>query len=192
MSGIFDNLIKRIIDKLIEDGTIDASEADDYRFGLEVTLLKAGHYLSYLLIAFCMRKLPEFIIIFAVLCAFRRNTGGFHARTRLGCYFFSCTVILVSLLLSEVEINIFPMCVLLLFGLTMLHLLTPVQNKHRRLDDEENRCFRHRLFWLSVVLLIACAIMAVFGSYRLFWFLTVGVSLDAFLTILGKIQYETD
>ena len=37
--------------------------------------------------------------------AFRKNTGGFHARTRLGCYLFSCTAVAAALLLAGAELS---------------------------------------------------------------------------------------
>lgn len=90
------NLIDKITYDLVTDNSIDSSDVDAYKFGLEVTILKAFHYVSYIVLALCMKKFFEFVIIFAVLYVFRRNTGGYHAQTRIGCYLFSCAVIFIS------------------------------------------------------------------------------------------------
>lgn len=98
--NIYDSMIDRITAHLTEAGCICAEEADVYRFGIEVTFLKLVHIVSYLLIALCMGHVLEFVIIFGIFYVFRKNTGEFHARTRPGCYLFSCAAVTVALLLA--------------------------------------------------------------------------------------------
>ena len=83
MGEKYRNLIDKITYDLVMDNLIASSDVDAYKFGLEVTILKAFHYVSYIVLALCMKKFFEFVIIFAVLYVFRRNTGGYHAQTRI-------------------------------------------------------------------------------------------------------------
>lgn len=52
-------------------------------------------------IAFLMNRATECVIILAIFCLFRQNAGGYHAKTRVGCYVFSCAMIIVALLVID-------------------------------------------------------------------------------------------
>lgn len=98
MKTVTEILVEKILGNLIESNSIDVADVEIYKFGIETTLLKALHYTSYFLMALYMNKVFEFTIIFTVFYIFRRNTGGYHARTRIGCYLFSCVAIFLSFL----------------------------------------------------------------------------------------------
>lgn len=78
---------------MVKDGIILESEQDIYDFGIECLLLKLIHYISYITIAVMMQQVFD---LFVMACAFypiRVNAGGYHARTRIGCYFVSCLTV---------------------------------------------------------------------------------------------------
>ncbi len=188
MKNVNEILIEKIIENLIENNSIDAADVDVYKFGVETTLLKALHYTSYFVIALCMNKFLEFAIIFSVFYIFRRNTGGFHAKTRLGCYLFSCTVIFLSLFATDLNFNWWIAAIISILDLIILLILSPVQNSNRNLDTEEIKYFRHRLRTLSVIFsVVYIATLGLRGGFLITLY-TIGVTLDAFLTIMGKLQ----
>lgn len=181
-------LIDRIIHGLVEDESIDAADVEAYKFGLEVTMLKAVHYTSYIAIALCMKRFLEFLIIFAVLYTFRRNTGGFHAKTRIGCYLFSCAVIFLSLLATELSFAWWGMTVLSVLDLIVLLILSPVQHINRKLDAEDIVCFRRRLKIISLAFLIMYVVTSGLGGLYLVKLYTIGATMVTLLTVLGKLE----
>lgn len=135
-----------------------------------------------------MRRVPEFIVIFSIFCAFRRNVGGFHAKTRTGCYLFSCSVIVMALAAAGNEID-----PIFLYGLTFCELMLllfvfPVKNENRPLDEEEIVCFRKRLFILILLYMAAFVLTAWARWFRLIQLYAIGLTLAASLALLGKIQ----
>ena len=186
MKSVSEVLVDKIVDNLIKNDSIDAADVDAYRFGVEATILKALHYTSYLVIALCMDKLLEFAIIFAVFYIFRRNTGGFHARTRIGCYLFSCAVIFLSLLATELSFAWWGMAAVSVLDLIVLLILSPVQHINRKLDAEDIACFRRRLKIVSFVFLIIYAVTSGLGRMYLVELYTIGVTMTTLLTILGN------
>lgn len=188
MKSVSEALVDRILDKLIENNSIDAADAEVYKFGVETILLKALHYTSYFVIALCMNKFLEFAIIFAVFYIFRRNTGGYHAQTRIGCYLFSCAVIFLSLFATELSFSWQGAAIISILDIIILLILSPVQNSNRNLDTEEIVYFRHRLRILSVIFFVVY--IGTIGL-KLGYFITlytIGVTMDTLLTILGKLQ----
>lgn len=187
MKPTYDNLVNKLTDHLLKKDGV-CMDADACRFGIEIMLLKLLHFVSYLVIAACMKRTIEFIIIFFVFYAFRRNTGGYHARTRTGCYLFSCTAITAALAATGKEMNLWFMAGLALCELAVLFWISPVENENRPLEEDEISCFRKRFYLLSVVFAIGFILTQIAGYRQLVWLYTIGLSLAAALAILGKIQ----
>ncbi len=173
---------------LTEEDCICAEEADAYRFGIEVTFLKLVHIASYLLIAVCMKRVLEFIVIFGIFYVFRKNTGGFHARTRLGCYLFSCTAVAAALLLAGAELSGKITMGLTAACLIVLFCISPVRHENRSLEEEEISFFRRRLCLLSAIYTIGVILMELTGYGRLAGLLLSGLLLVTALAVLGKLQ----
>ncbi|MCH5248384.1 MAG: accessory gene regulator B family protein [Lachnospiraceae bacterium] len=188
MGEKYRNLIDRIIYGLVEDKSIDMVDVEAYKFGLEVTILKAVHYVSYIVIALCMNKFLEFVIVFSILYAFRRNTGGFHAKTRIGCYLFSCAVIFLSLLATKLSFTWWGMTVVSVLDLILLLILSPIQHINRRLDAEDITYFRRRLKIISLAFIIIYAVTSGLGGWYLVKLYTIGFTMVTILTVLGKLE----
>lgn len=188
MKSVSEILVDKVIENLMENNSIDAADVEVYKFGVEATLLKALHYTSYLVIALYMNKLLEFAVIFAVFYIFRRNTGGFHAKTRIGCYLFSCAVIFLSLFATKLNFGWWGMTTVALLDLIVLLVLSPVQHSNRKLDTEDIVCFRRRLKIISLVFVIIYAVTTKMGGMYLIELYTIGLTMVTLLTIMGKLQ----
>ena len=84
----------RILNQLIKLNIIDSEDEEIYRFGLEGIFLKLIHYLSYFLIAALLREWVRFLLFFSAFLLLRKNAGGYHAKTKGGCYVSSCLTVL--------------------------------------------------------------------------------------------------
>lgn len=188
MKNVSEVVVDKIIENLMENNSIDAADVEVYKFGVEATLLKALHYTSYLVIALYMNKLLEFAVIFAVFYIFRRNTGGFHAKTRIGCYLFSCAVIFFSLFATKLSFGWWGMTTVALLDLIVLLVLSPVQHCNRKLDTEDIVCFQRRLKIISLVFVIVYAVTTKMGGMYLIELYTIGLTMVTLLTIMGKLQ----
>lgn len=188
MNEKYKHFVDKIANKLVADHTIDVTEIEAYKFGIEVTILKVIHYVSYIAIALCMRKFLEAVVIFAVLYTFRRNTGGFHAKTRLGCYVFSCAVIFLSLFATELNFAWWGMTATSVLDLIVLLIISPVQHINRKLDVEDIACFRRRLKIISLTFLIIYAVTSGLGGLYLVKLYTIGATMATILTVMGKLE----
>ena len=188
MKNICEVIVDIIIENLIRDNSIDSADSEMYRFGVEVTILKALHYTSYLVIALCMNKFLEFAVIFVVFYIFRRNTGGYHAQTRIGCYLFSCAVIFLSLFATELSFSWRAMTTVSFLDLIALLILSPAQHSNRKLDMEDIVCFRRRLKIISLAFLIIYIATTGLGGIYLIELYAIGLTTVTLLTILGKLQ----
>lgn len=188
MKTLYEQLVDKITYSLIENKLINAEDEDAYRFGTEVTLLKSMHFVSYLVIAVLMKKAFEFLVIFAVFYLFRRNTGGFHCKTRLGCYLFSCAVVFLSLFATNLSFAWWGMTAVSVLDLIVLLILSPVQHINRKLDAEDIACFQRRLKIISLAFLIIYATTSGLGELYLVKLYTIGATMVTLLTVLGKLE----
>lgn len=188
MKTVTEILVEKILGNLIESNSIDVADVEIYKFGIETTLLKALHYTSYFLMALYMNKVFEFTIIFTVFYIFRRNTGGYHARTRIGCYLFSCVAIFLSFFATELNFNWRGATIISVLDIIILLALSPVQNSNRNLDIEEISCFKHRIRILSVIFFVVYIITIELRAGYYIALYTIGLTMDTLLTILGKLQ----
>ncbi len=188
MGEKYRNLIDKITYGLVADNTINSADVEAYKFGLDITILKAFHYVSYIAIALCMKRIIEFVVIFAVLYVLRRNTGGFHAQTRIGCYLFSCGVIFLSLFATGVSLSWWGAAIISILDIIILLILSPIENNNRNLDTEDIKYFRHRLKILLVIFFVVyIATIGLRAEYFITLY-TIGLTMDTLLTILGKLQ----
>lgn len=188
MKSISETLVEKITEKLVENNSIDASETEVYKFGVEVTVLKVLHYTSYLMIALYMGKLIDFAVIFAVFYLFRCNTGGFHAQTRIGCYLFSCTVIFLAISATSISFSWRGMTIASILDIVALLILSPVLHKNRKLDIEDITFFRHRLRVISLLFSVIYVVTSIGKEMHFIKLYTIGITLVTLLTVLGKIQ----
>lgn len=183
-----DSLIDKAVDCFRKENIAGTDEEEIYRFGLEITLLKILHFISYFGIAACMKKIPEFIIIFGIFCTFRRNTGGFHAKTRMGCYLFSCLMVSISLAATGGEIHLRCIYGLSLCDLVVLWFISPVKNENRPMDQEEISCFRKRLCIIIAIYAFVFLFTVKLGYFYLVFLYSIGLTLTTVLAVFGKIQ----
>lgn len=173
--------------KLVCYHIIAEDDAEIYKFGMECLILKIIHCISYLWIAVCLQRVPELILIGSVLIPLRRNAGGYHAKTKTGCYLFSCCYIFIILLLSHFTINQFLLWGLLVLSDIIIYVMSPADNENKRLDEKEKEFYRKKA---REILILANICIIVFDAIQ---FVTIGglirwaICAAAFLLVLQKI-----
>lgn len=183
-------LIEKILNKLIADDVIERKDTPAYRFGIEVMMLKILHYTTYFVIAVSLGKITEFIVIFTIFVIWRRNTGGYHEKTRLGCYFLSCAVVTGSLLATEILYFKSISVGIIIIEMVVLLLIAPVRNKNRPMDEEEAASFKYRLKWVAVFITVCCSILLVLEKWYILRLCMIGISVALILAVMGMIQHK--
>lgn len=145
----------RILDQMIRLHIVDSEEAEIYRFGLEGLLLKIVHYISYLLIAILFGEVLQFLLFFAAFMVLRKSAGGYHAKTKAGCYIVSCLTVAVEVtsikFIAAWKYAVEICLILTIVADGFILRIAPLGNHNRELDETEIRYFRKRtLIFLAV------------------------------------------
>ena len=184
-----DRLVEGILLRIKTGNLVDEENAEIYQFGLECMLLKAVHIMSYLVIGLCMGELLSLVVSGSILIPLRRKAGGFHAKTRIGCYIFSCGIITLLCLFNKILI----MPVMGIAGVIVADILVllfaPVENENRELDAEERILFRKQAICCMAVVNVILVVMFLFGKYLFvaYW-LENGLIFAGILLLLGVMK----
>lgn len=176
--------------KLVFHQIISEEDGDLYKFGMECLILKIAHCISYLWIAACFHLVPELIVIGCVLIPLRRSAGGYHAKTKTGCYLFSCCYISIILLLSQMEINQFLLWGLLALCDCIIFFLSPADNENKRLDEKEKIYYRKKARIILILANTGCMILPVIHYINIGGLIRWGIYAAAFLLVLQKIRNQ--
>lgn len=183
MDYILDLFLKHIV----SEECIKEEELDIYRFGLECMILKLIHYVSYIIIAIVLHSLPGLLLSSCVMIPLRSKAGGYHAKTRIGCYVFSCSMITALCLLNRMVLPEFIHMVILVIANIIILVWAPVENENRPLEQVEINVFRKRVI---ITLLIADAIIFVmiWQNASMYNFLINGIVMMSILLTLEKAK----
>lgn len=184
----------KIIRQLIALELIDGEEEDIYRFGLEVLSLKVLHYASYLLIAAFLHEIPRFIAFVLAFILLRKNAGGYHAKTKSGCYVGSCVTVLTMILcikgfsvLAPWKITLGSMFIMLA-GDIIIWKMAPSGNRSRIFDETEERIFKHRTH--IVLIFETLAVSVIIAAGKEVYAIPVGLAIgcEMVLLLLEKLR----
>lgn len=183
MDYILDLFLKHII----SEKCIKEEERDIYRFGLECMILKLIHYVSYIIIALALHSLPSLLISSCVMIPLRSKAGGYHAKTRIGCYVFSCSMITVICLLNRIILPELIHMIILVIANIILLIWAPVENENRPLEQVEVYAFRKQVI---IILLIADTIILgmIWQGISIYNFLMNGIVMMSILLALEKAK----
>ena len=98
-------MIVKFVKYLIDKDVLDKQYEEDSIYGLTIMLEKIAAYVVLFCIAFIVRKPIEGIIFTVSFMAVRQTTGGFHAKSFLGCLTGSVLTLLMALEIYNGIIN---------------------------------------------------------------------------------------
>ena len=77
-----------MLSAFLKNNIICETEKDIYQYGIECIYLMIINYLSLFVIAIIMGMFKELLLLSCSFIPLRKNAGGFHAKTKIRCYFF--------------------------------------------------------------------------------------------------------
>lgn len=182
----------RILSQLIKLNIIDSEDEEIYRFGLEGISLKLIHYLSYLLIAVLLHEEMRFLIFLSAFLLLRKNAGGYHAKTKGGCYVSSCLTVLCMVICTKAAVgwkDLIPVAGILTALADMaIFALAPLGNRNRILDQKEIVDFRRRSYVFLMLENVSVVLLAVMGMKEYAFPVVLAIICEAVLLLLEKMR----
>lgn len=148
--------MKRIIGyiskSMVKDGIILESEQDIYDFGIECLLLKLIHYISYITIAVILHQVFDLFVMASAFYPIRVNAGGYHAKTRIGCYFVSCLTVFSGLLFYRQNFSNKVYIICWLAASIIIYFNAPIDNEGKIMSRTEVEYYKKKTRVVIMVL----------------------------------------
>lgn len=86
-----------LINIMIKNGIVEDGNREVYKYAIQILVLKILHIIGVLGIAILLNQFYYMVIFLSLYSFIRGHIGGFHAKTRCGCFLIS---VMMSLIIS--------------------------------------------------------------------------------------------
>lgn len=160
---------------LVNSGVVEEDEMELYSYGCSLLIKKIIHTTLILTIGVVTNQFLSMLIFLLTYIVIREYSGGYHAKTELGCYI--CTIsVTVSV---EVLFNRLPgreniaVDIFLVFCAVIIWSLSPQDTKKKPLQVKEYYAYRKKtrefLIISAIILLLGSANTIVFKGITCAW-----------------------
>lgn len=156
---------QRLTDQFVRDKIILPENAEVVRYGLETL---AGNMLAFLItfiVGFCYGSLLSGIALWVLIFPLRKYAGGYHAKTRRGCFFISMGMLLLAFTLLYQPA--YPPAVHFILGVisgSYIFMNAPVDHENKVLDMTERCVYRKRT---RIVLIVESILLVIAWMFEL-------------------------
>ncbi|MBE7718260.1 accessory gene regulator ArgB-like protein [Lacrimispora indolis] len=179
-------IVGYISKSMVKDGIISESEQDIYDFGIECLLLKMIHYISYITIAVMMQQVFDLFVMACTFIPIRENAGGYHAKTRTGCYMVSCFTVFSSLLFYRQNMSDQIYIISWLLASIIIYLYAPIDNEGKIMNHSEVQYYKKKSRMVVVVLGALIGGVWAFNKVYISKMLICGLTASAIAIIVEK------
>lgn len=179
---------KKIIKLLLDKNIIQPNEMEIYEFGIECITFKMFNYLVYVSIGVLWKMPIELIFLSIPFISIRKNAGGFHAKTKVRCFFFSVFCEMAALLWIRCRFSVVWIIVILVVSDIVIIKCAPVDTESKRMSLEEKHYYAKQSRKRAAIFTMISLGMLPLAEGRFFLSIVTGISLSAILVILGKLR----
>lgn len=167
-------LINFVVNYLVKLEIIEAGEVEIYYFGIREGILLIFNIIFTLLISFVLSDIRTGILFLICFAPIRCYAGGFHAKTRRKCFYYSIVIVVIAL--EGIKILDFlgvELLILLFLTSYWIGRKSPVENINKPLNVDERKIYRKKtnsilcledmialLFWRICPLITNVVVMA--------------------------------
>lgn len=188
---MFHKISERIIRYALKNNTLDKAKAEEYIYGLEISLSMSASYLSILIIGLLMGMLWQSALFLLLFVSTRRFAGGFHFSSQLMCYLSTCIMCPIVLLIVKYGGNnaVLYSIIMAVSALIML-ILSPIPAIEKPLDTKEKAVYGKISRMIIIVIAVIYAVLCGFKQIYIAKIIAVTMLIVAILAILGLIKHK--
>lgn len=191
---MIETLAKKITTRFICSNIIKSDEREIYNYCVEVTVVFLINYLSLFVLAIVFKELLSTIIFILSFLAFRKICGGYHASSYFKCEIMSLSSYLLFIFIIKRFIKIFSVStVLLLSGLIIIMLLSPIEDKNKPFTKKQYIIFKLMSRGLACLFIILFVSFEQLGLHNVlvnkyYFSFCYGIDLVAFSLLVSELE----
>jgi len=184
-------LANRIAEWLVRNGGIRLEERELIAFGLDKLFSTILCFVIAFALGLFFRVPIEVLVFYVSFYVLRIYAGGYHADTQLRCFIISICVMIPPIAAIRYHLSWysnFVHMICLACGAAVILILSPVDNKDKKLDMNERHIYRNRsLIALSITGILSTLLQFLSGP-RFSSATICGILLAAVMAVSGKIK----
>ena len=189
---MFSHLSEKLVNKYIDHQIIKPDDKQLYLYGINITLTVILNILTTVVIGLIFRCVLGICLFMGLYIPLRSFSGGYHAKTPLRCYYYSIIMLcLVAIYIKHYSLYL-PLCYcIMVLSSFLVFLLTPVEDKNKKLDDLERRRYKH----ISQIILILYDILFIVFAAMNVWIYNIIMCVIIIMNVmlvLGYIKNKTN
>lgn len=185
----FAKLSYKIGDNLVRSNIVKEEDAEIYIYGINQILVSVLNVSSALIIGWIFGVVLEIAAFMAAYIPLRTFAGGYHAKTPLRCYIFSVMMlIVVSIVIKYLSVSDLAYYVILVAGVFIILLLSPVEDKNKPLDEAEHKVYKRRTIIVASAEFLLCLLLKLLGLNNLLVSIIYSFVVLSFMLITGKAK----
>lgn len=184
-------MITAFVNFLIRKGALDKEYQETSVYGLTLLVEKVVTYLLLSGLALFMGKLAEGLVFAVCFVCLRQATGGFHAKTFLGCLAGSAVSFFIAVEVLAAWLDRCPLAVAVLLVLSIFCVVVwaPVNHPNLLLTEEEMK--KNRLWSRMILFIETVTVMLGYFLHRQWQqYIVSAVILCAVFILIAKIMRQ--
>ncbi len=158
-------------------------------YGLTRSKVFIGGILVTLVIGVFFGVFIQSVIFLLVFSSLRRYAGGYHADSENKCYAISFIIIILSFwCIKSIEYDVRTCFLMQAFSLFIILLLSPVENKNRKLEICERKKYGKKTKRTAIILFLLSILLYVFNVDNIIPPIVIAYLLVTILLIAGYIK----
>lgn len=189
-----DLLLNKIMGFLRQHESMDTDKEEIIRYGLEICILKALFTIFTIIIGILMHSFFECVVFLVFFSFLRSNAGGYHADTRLKCFFESMlSYVAVIAILNIVYCCLYSMLTIFLVTLlssVLIWTYAPVDTHNKSLDENDRKYLAVKTKIILCVEIAIALIAFIFMANKIACSSMLAITLTAILLLMGMAKNE--
>lgn len=186
-------LAERITEYFIRNGITTEEMREENIYGLEVLMGKIVNYTTLIVLSFWKHNTIPMICFMIVFFSLRGRTGGFHASTRINCYFGTIIMffLITEIFVPLIKLSLISLIVTLIISDIIIFLLAPVNHPNLSLSNEEIKDCKNVSRWLVILFTSLAIVLYEIGIIpECISYMVIGIGADAGLLIVAKTKKQ--
>lgn len=181
-------LVEKIVAWLIRNKVVNPEDRELYEYAAFNCIFVLLPFLVIIPFCFITKTLINGIVFTISFFCIRRTGGGYHAKSPMKCWLYSCTVVMILVYGSSMMKNEYILQILFFMMLVCVWFLCPVETENHKLSAGERVKHRMQCRFAEIMLMILFCILTIIQQNVLAVSLSLGVCFAGSLQIIGFVE----
>lgn len=187
-----ERIIKTIVNYISRNSDdITTEKKEIVSYGLELLITKALFLIIIMALSIFMHSFFECIVFTFFFSLLRTISGGYHANTRIGCFFVSMLLFVIPLstlrIVNKYNFVIIPIALLTIIAVVIIFIFAPLDTPNNKLDVSEKQIFRKKAR-ITLLLEIGLASIMYINFKSITYLILFAIIESSFLIIMASLK----